>query len=293
MIMKKIRWISLLSLIVFIPVQLVQASGIIPTEKSNTVKYSFLGFCVVFIAVVLATVFTSSKKNKYVLRNDKSVLCGILAAVSGLATVFNSIYNIYSITVLKNTDLTSSFISRNTIAYTIYPIIGLIAAMLMFIIAGLHFSSLNPFESHPLLILILPVWYCYGLIIKFIANISSSAKAENSLEILSLVFTLLFFLAQAKILSGIDSEKSPRNVIAYGTLAFIFLFATSVSYGAQKLLSYTTYSTFYYSEHIMDFCFAFYIFVFIGLIGHTKIMKNKNDLNIDKEINNNGENTKF
>ncbi len=219
-------------------------------------RYALLGICALFILLI----FLIGYRRGVEIRSGRNIFGAVCAALLAIGIVLRSVYNIYSIFYLKRTDLFGTLFAKRPVFGLIEPVLGLLAAFVLFAYAGSELFGLNIFEKAPLLAVIPPFWYCLGVVLHFVSKIATASTAENSVEVLAVVFTLLFLFEQAKHFAGVGNMRTPKRMMQYGTAGLVFLIVSVLQYAAERHFIGTTHSSFEIPTHLLNVLFALYLF---------------------------------
>ncbi len=145
------------------------------------------------LALLLFIIMSAVCKNfPKTYKHEKKFLVAVTAALAGISVILRSVYEFYEIAVLVCRSAPEPLRRATPAFYVALSILGLFAAMTLFVTAGNFASGHSTYAAYPLFALILPLWHCYNLIIQFVSTVSGASVMENALEVLTLVFALLF-----------------------------------------------------------------------------------------------------
>ena len=257
--MKKM-WITfLVSFILLTLLRLLQMfTGFLPEAIYPSV---LLGAALFLIVLQIATT-ALTKKDSFSFSPVKSIPCTIFGIGVSVAVIFRSVYDIYNLTVLKEFN-THTFVDKSPVFYAVLSILGLICATIFLVIGLSNASGTNALQRLPLLGLLIPIWYCYSLVIEFVTAISRRNSVENSIEVLAMVFILLFLFFQAKLLAGVETEVACKRCFLYGLPAVICSFGSSFLYFIAYFNEIEFNSTISGRLHAINLLFAAYILFFL------------------------------
>lgn len=199
-------------------------------------------------------------------RPIKNFFVTAAALLAGAAVILKSIYEIYSTAVLGVQGASGTFTAGHPVFSVALSILGLFAAMMLFVTAGNFGSGRNTYRSFPLLALILPLWHCYNLIIQFVSTVSGASVAENALEVLTLVFALLFLFFQAKLFAGVEEARAARRCFLFGLPAILFAMSSSLPVCVMRAFEMPIATSFSLVLHLANLCTALYIFAFLAAL---------------------------
>ena len=247
---------------------------------ADLLRYTLLGVSAVFILLIFLLGFRRNVN----IREGRNVFGAVCAALLAIGIVLRSIYNIYSLFFRKSTDSFGTLFEKTPVWGLIEPVLGLFAAFVFFALAGSELFELHLFEKAPLLAVIPTVWYCCGVVLHFVSKIATASTAENSVEVLAVVFTLLFLFEQAKHLAGVASARTAKRLMQHGVIALVFLIASVLQYAAELHFTGATHSSFEIPTHLLNALFALYLFSnLVVLRKGEKEIKSKEDAQLTEE----------
>ncbi|WP_457943205.1 hypothetical protein [Caproiciproducens sp. LBM24188] len=154
---------------------------------------------------------------------------------------------------------------RNHIMYMILFVLGILAGVVLIFFAYDFATGQNHFERNPLPSLFPTLWSCACLVALFLEYVAVVNIADNIYNIITVIFLLLFFFAQAKLLSGVEREKSGRMAYVFGIPAALLCLLTGVADTAALAGTIgRPEGTFPTGLHIVTIVFAVYILVFLA-----------------------------
>lgn len=116
----------------------------------------------------------------------------------------------------------------SSVIYRIFSASG-IAAGVVFLMQSYGFSTgLSLLEKHPVAALLPSAWGCFGMMVLFVEFSAVVNSADNAYYTGTAIFLLLFLFSQAKMFTGVESEKSGKLIYAAGFPAVLLSLATSV-----------------------------------------------------------------
>lgn len=150
------------------------------------------------------------------------------------------------------------------IMYMILSLFGILAGIVLVITAYDFATGQDHFESHPLPALVPPLWGCACLVTLFVSYVSVVNTADNIFNIFTVIFLLLFFFSQAKLLARIDEEKSGRLIYVFGLPAALLSLVTGVTGSAVMFSGVQRGGFFPTGLHPVVLIMAFYILSFLA-----------------------------
>jgi hypothetical protein len=151
----------------------------------------------------------------------------------------------------------------------IFSAAGLLAAV-TFLTAAYDFATGETILQKRSLLAIFPsVWGCLCLISMFVSYAALANRLENLYHTLTVSFLLLFLFSQAKLLVGLETEKSGRNVFLFGFPAAAMALSTSVPNCISYFSGLGAMGNFPVGLHMVNLVMAVYILVFLSAVSRT------------------------
>ena len=237
---KKYVWIVFsLSLLITLPIRIFQQLFLVEdgtgffTDGNVTAT---LISAILLIGCILLVLFSHKiKEDSFLISSvqEKNYAAGVTAILTAIALLIQAINTLISVTspeLQLNAEGESVVNSsaQQPLLYAILAILGILSSFIMVIVATGHFTGKNFFKSYPLMILPLPLWGCFWLVVMFIRFTEVVNTTENAYDLFSLIFLLMFLTAYAKFLGGIEEEKSKKTVMRYGLLSTLLGLVTSI-----------------------------------------------------------------
>lgn len=185
----------------------------------------------------------------------RSVPAGVLAALSGAFVAGQSLVGM----AVRTSD-------GNTVMDDVLAVAGLFAAVSLFAAAYDFASGETVLRRHPLLALPPSVWGCLCLISLFVDYAATVNRLENVYHTFTVVFLLLFLFCQAKLLSGLGSDKDGRPIYAYGFSAVVAVLADAVPNLALYFSGSPLLGSFPVGLHLVNVVLAAYILVYLSAL---------------------------
>lgn len=178
-------------------------------------------------------------------RNVPAAVTGVLA---GLFLVLQSVIG-----------FSGGFGDDSQVLYYIVCILGIPAGAVI-LAAGYGFATgKNVLGRHPLAALLPSVWGCMMLILLFITFAAMVNLVENAYTTFTVILLLLFLFAQAKLMTGVESEKSTFQLYAVGFPAALVALATSVPECVMDFSGHTVIRTLSAGQQIVCLVLSLYI----------------------------------
>ncbi len=224
-------------------------------------------FLILGVVGVLLTCQMNRKEfpNEYIPQQSRvtggvAYLTGALLIVQGIATLFR--VGTSHTEGLSEAELVASGV-QHPILYSILALTGIAAGIIVLVEASGFWLGRNPLRAVPVATLVPQLWGCMGLVILFIKFTEVVNTDENIYLILSMVFLLLFFSAQAKLLAGIEENRNMRLAYGFGLSAILLGVVTAAPdiiafvIGAQQADGYLML------DRIMIFVLSCYVGAFL------------------------------
>ncbi len=254
---KKSAWIILaVTLLVTLPARL---SQILLFMDRKTGFYSDGGVLTAVVSVGLAAgalavavlCYTDRGKPKDY-RPIRSIPAAVLGILAGLGLVIESAAG-----------LMNGSSGQIHFMYMILSLVGILTGI-VFMLTAYDFSvGENRFEKYPVLALVPPVWGCVGLVALFITYVAVANVSENIYNTFTVIFLLLFLFAQAKLLAGVESQRSSRLIYAFGMPAILLSLVTGISGAVSYFIGVSPVGYFPVGLHFVNVLLALYIFAFL------------------------------
>lgn len=210
--------------IIALPVRTLQYFTVL---ESDTGFFSKIDWSVYVLAITAAAAvfaflllgFTKRKKLDYSLEVTKRSGQGILCFTAAAGVLISTIAIVVE---LMNADSFSSDNKTENIVLAAQAVFALFSAV-YFIAMGSSLVSGKTNGSEYRLISLAPVvWSLFRLIARFTRTISYIKVSDLMLEMLMLVFFIMFFMAFAQVNSRVDAEKKEWKIAAYGLSGALF-----------------------------------------------------------------------
>lgn len=152
---------------------------------------------------------------------------GYTPAKSALTAAFCALTGVF-VLIQSFIGLTSDSVSGNQTVYRVFSAAGILAGIVFMVSAYDLASGTQILKKRPILALIPSIWGCICLIMLFIAYAAMVNFLESVYHTFTVAFLLLFLFAQAKLFTGIESEKSWKKIYIFGLPAAFLAFVTGI-----------------------------------------------------------------
>jgi len=253
--MKSALIVFAVTLLITLPTRLYQVFCL--TDK-KTGFYTDGGATTAIISIVLAVgilliiVMSYMDHHVRVYHTIRSVSAAVFGTLAGLSLIVESAAS-----------LLGGGSSQNHTMYMILSVIGIAAGIVLILISYDFAVGENRFSNYPLLALILPIWGCTSLVALFITYVAVVNVSENIYDTFAVIFLLLFLFAQAKMLAGVENEKSSRMIYVFGIPATLLSLVTGISGVAEFFSGSVLAGYFPVGLHFVNVMMALYVAAFL------------------------------
>ncbi|MCI1966263.1 MAG: hypothetical protein LKJ17_09075 [Oscillospiraceae bacterium] len=208
----------------------------------------------VLAAGILLTVLFAARTEvpKISAKPLKSIPVAVCGAIAGAFVLVQSAVGIGA-----------GFLTEGQIFYRIFSYAGILAGVVLLLTAYDFAAGLRTVASRPLVALIPSVWGCIFLVVLFIAYSAAVNLVEDVYHTFTVVFLLLFLFVQAKLLTGIESEKAGKMIFMVGLPAALLMLVTGVPSCIQYFSMGETAGFVSIGLHMANIVLAFYIIAFL------------------------------
>ena len=234
--MKHIVTIFVLSLVVALPLRTYQLLVMVNPENgffenSNFAVPVLYIAAFVFAALMVILSFFSKGIPAPKITEGKNFVLGSVSLVLSVGFVLDAIRVLQSITPqtaygfnsYASQTLVGAFIKENGGVFVILELIFAAVSALYFIIFGVSFfEGKSTYKKIPLMALSPVIWSMSILISKLMKPVSFITVSELLFEIFALVFVMIFFLAFARVSTGVFTENGMWSVFGCGFAAALF-----------------------------------------------------------------------
>lgn len=233
--------IAALSLCALLPLRVYHVTTLIDPETGFFSDDSFtvplfyiIGAAVTVVLLVLS--FLNSKANRARNCTARSTLLGIISAFTASSIMFNAVNSVIRFIEL-NTEYASAF---HGLSYTSYLTQSGAAALLgqgvTGVLASVFFFSytvncLSKSEKRSYISVLSAaptLWAICRIVFRFLAKISFVNISDLLLELIMLVFVILFMLTFAQVITGVSPEVCAWRLFGCGLPAAVIAFLISV-----------------------------------------------------------------
>jgi hypothetical protein len=152
---------------------------------------------------------------------------------------------------------------QNRVMFLILSLVGMAAGLVIILTAYDFSTGGNHFVKYPLLALVPPIWGCTALVALFISYVAVANVTENIFNTFTVIFLLLFLFAQAKMIAGVEEQKSSRMVFVFGLPAILLSLVTGIPGMTAALAGLRQVGFFPVGLHFVNVLMALYVFAFL------------------------------
>ncbi len=233
--------IAALSLCALLPLRVYHVTTLIDPETGFFSDDSFtvplfyiIGAAVTVVLLVLS--FLNSKANRARNCTARSTLLGIISAFTASSIMFNAVNSVIRFIEL-NTEYASAF---HGLSYTSYltqsgaaallgqGVTGVLASVFFFSYTVNCFSKSEKRSYISVLSAAPTLWAICRIVFRFLAKISFVNISDLLLELIMLVFVILFMLTFAQVITGVSPEVCAWRLFGCGLPAAVIAFLISV-----------------------------------------------------------------
>ncbi len=188
-------------------------------KEINWSVYLMYALCI--LAVLVPYVLTLLAKNvpesRAVYRKNK--LLAVSAFIFGAGLVADAVTALSTLVLAYQGYLTAEI---SLVPTALQGVFGILSAIYIFIFGISYIDGRTTYTRYKLLALSPLVWSVARLIIRFVKKISYVNVSDLLLELFAIAFMMLFFLAFARISSGLSNKKAMRSLWSAGFASAFF-----------------------------------------------------------------------
>lgn len=229
---------------------------------------SILAFAVPYVMVNLAKSVPSSKNPP----SRKNKFLAVSALLFGLGIVADVISTVAKIFLDK--DITVIAEQENIFPLLIEAVFGLLSAIYIVIFGISFIDGKTTYSQYKFLALSPLAWSIGRVIIRFLTKISYVNIADLLFELFAIAFMMVFFLALARISSGLANETSMRSLFASGYVSVFFCLLTNIP---RLIVTITGNGNALPGEYPLALCDLFFAFFAVAYIVNAMVYAKEND----------------
>ncbi len=264
-----------ISLCALLPLRVYQVTKLIDpetgfySEDSFTIPLFYI-LCAVVTAGIVAMSFLSEKAGRTRDIAVKSIPTGILAGITALTVMFDSVYRVFSFIELNSAYTELSELSRlqylsksGATALLLQAVFGILTAFFFWIYTVSCFNKTTKFNGFTLLSVAPVAWAICRIIARFVRKISFVNISDLLLELFMLVFLITFFMAFAQIVTKVTPEDAAWRLYGCGAPAALLAFLVSVPRLFLIVIGHSDSLVADYGFNPCDLAFAVFIPLFL------------------------------
>lgn len=270
-------------LCVAIPFRTYQLLSIVESDTGfykeiNWSVYAMYVLCA--LAVLVPYILTFLAKNvpesRAVYRKNK--VLAVASFIFGAGLVADAVTAFSTLILTLQGFLTAEI---NVALTALEGVFGILAAVYIMIFGVSYLDGRTTYSRYKVFALSPLVWAVARLVIRFVKKISYVNVSDLMLELFAIAFMMLFFLAFARISSGLSNKKSMRTLWSSGFAAIFFSAAANL----PRLITIITGNGARLSDEypfaLCDLGFAFFAVCYI--VNSMKTAENNDALEISEE----------
>lgn len=233
------------------------------------------------LAILVSVILVNLAKNVPSSRDEirkKNVFSAVTSILFAIGIIIDSVLAITSILAgIAGADSLGSIV--------IEAVFGVFAAIYFMIFGISNFDGKTTYFQYRFMALAPLAWTTGRIIIRFMKKISYVNVADLMLEIFILASMMIFFLAFARISSGLSNEKSMRSLFASG---YVCIFFCSLANIPRIVLMVTGNSAHIPAEYPLSFCdlaFALFVVAYIVNAMNKAVVNDYDEINMNEDEN--------
>lgn len=232
------------------------------------------------LAVLVSLVVVNLAKNVPCSRDEirkKNIFLAISSILFAIGIIIDSVLALTSI-------LAGTAAAENFGSVVIEAVFGVLAAIYIMIFGVSHFDGRTTYFQYRFLALAPLVWTTGRIIIRFMKKISYVNVADLMLEIFILAGMMIFFLALARISSGLSNEKSMRSLFASGYVCVFFCALANIPRIVLSVTGNSQCIPMEYPLSICDLTFALFVAAYIINAMNKATVNDHDEIYMDEEV---------
>lgn len=246
------------------------STGFYKSDSVLTVVF----YALVIISVVIFCVYSFISKDASEISTSavKSKPLGIVTILLAASMVYDVLYS-FVLAAEKSSETgglyygqvnpVKAMLNSGSLFISLRAIFALLSAVYIFILASSFLKGDGKASKHRVLALSPVCWACFRVMGVFVKKISFLRVSDLFLDLITLCFMIIFFMALAQVNSGVYSEGFSWKIIGYGFSCALVAASTNLS-----RLIFTIYDKEQYvnAEHpfsVIDLVFAIFVFVLV------------------------------
>ena len=231
------------------------------------------------LAILVSLVIVNLAKNVPSSRDEIRNKNGFLAVTSILFAIGIIVDSVLAITSI----LSGAAGAENFTSVMIEAVFGVFAAIYMMIFGISHFDGRTTYFQYRFLALAPLGWTTGRIIIRFMKKIAYVNVADLMLEIFILAGMMIFFLAFARISSGLSNEKSMRSLFASGYVCIFFCALANIPRIVLTVTGNGESIPYEYPLSVCDLTFALFAVAYIINAMNKATVNDHDEIYMDEE----------
>jgi hypothetical protein len=231
------------------------------------------------LAILVSLIIVNLAKNVPSSRDEIRNKNGFLAVTSILFAIGIVVDSVLAITSI----LAGAAGAENMTSVMIEAVFGVFAAIYMMVFGISHFDGRTTYFQYRFLALAPLIWTTGRIIIRFMKKIAYVNVADLMLEIFILAAMMIFFLAFARISSGLSNEKSMRSLFASGYVCIFFCALANIPRIVLTVTGNSDSIPFEYPLSVCDLTFALFVVAYIINAMNNAVVNDHDELYMDEE----------
>lgn len=242
-----------------------------------------LAIVAVLVSFVLVNLAKSVPSSKDEIRK-KNLFLAIASILFALGIISDVIMTFSSMLSNDVTGTMSGMLNQeNIMPALIEAVFGVLSAIYIMMFGISHFDGRTTYSQYKFLALAPLAWTVGRIIIRFLKKISYVNIADLMLELFILAGMMLFFLAFARISSGLANERSMRSLFASGYACIFFCLLANVPRLVIGLTGNSVYLPDEYPLSICDLTFALFVVAYIANAMQKATVNDHDEIYTDEE----------
>ena len=260
--------IAALSLCALLPLRVYQVTTLIEPEtgffnKTDFTVPLFYAIGAAVILVLLALSFLNSKATRARNGIATSKALGIVGIITALSVTYNAVMSFSSYTELNSTPLMFE------------ALFGIITAFFFSIYAISCFKKEVSLSSCKILSAAPVIWSICRIVFRFLEKISFVNVSDLLLELIMLVFMIMFFISFAQVVTDVSPEAVAWRLFGCGLPAAVVAFIVSVPRIFLMVIGHSDLIVDGYGLEPCDLALAIFIPLFLYHTATAKAKENK------------------
>ena len=249
--------------------------------------FALYGGALIFIAIIILLVQASNKVTASKSPRGKDKKLGVCAAIFAGGLAFDVAISISQLiraiaSYVAGENLLAFLMSNGLLACAIGAVFGLLGVIYMILFALSYFDGKTTCYEYKLFAISPLFWSMFRIVRRFMTKISFTVVADLLLELVMLVFMMLFLISFARISSQICQKYEMRKAMKYGLCAAMLALALGVSRLAMTFIKPGALAT-DFGFNPADLAFGIFAAAYVNACSKTGRPASDDDLIEDEE----------